>query len=63
MNNVLYYLSGGFLKGYRTYIVMAVGVITVIAGWSTGDLTTSDMVNSLLVLFGLGTAANHEPKK
>jgi hypothetical protein len=63
MNNVLYYLSGGFLKGYRTYIIMAVGMITLFAGWAVGDITTADAVNSLLALLGLGTAAHHEPKK
>ena len=41
-------LSGGFLAGYKTYIVAAMGVLGAVAGYLTGDVGLADAVQLML---------------
>jgi hypothetical protein len=63
MQNLTWWLSGGFARGYRTYILMGLAVLTVAVGWADGDLTTSQAIPALLAALGLPAAANHDQKK
>jgi len=58
-SNVGYILTGGFLKPYRTYIIMGLALAGVAVSWAVGDTDTPHAINSILVILGLGTAANH----
>lgn len=62
IRTALYLLSGGFLAGYRTYILATLGVLTSIAHYITGDAsltTTIQSVFGILASLGLVTAAVH----
>lgn len=45
------FISGGFLKGHRTYILSGVGIISAIASYLIGD---TDMFTMLQAIFTLG---------
>ena len=47
-------LTGGFAKGYRTYIMAGVIVITAVASFSVGDITLNDLVTQIAVGLGMG---------
>jgi hypothetical protein len=58
MNKVLYYATGGFMKGKRTYVLAAAGAVTVIAQWAVGDMTmqsAADHLWQLITSAGLAT--------
>jgi hypothetical protein len=40
-------LTGGFLVGYRTYILGAVAALSAIASWTVGDVATGDMLKAV----------------
>ena len=42
-----YYLTAGWAKGYRTYILAGLGALTTVATWSIGDMTTHNAIQSL----------------
>ena len=48
-------LTAGFLKGYRTYILAAVGLISAAAGYAVGDLTLTQTIQAAAASLGLGT--------
>ena len=48
MNKVI---RGGFLSGYRTYIISATGIISAIAAYLVGD---SDIFTMFQAIFTLG---------
>lgn len=47
-------MSGGFLSGYKTYVLAAIAVIGAVAGWAVGDLTTAQ---ALEMIWSGGVAA------
>lgn len=51
-------LTGGFLRGYRTYILSGLAVITAVAYWSVGDQSTTDTLRALWELFASGALAS-----
>lgn len=42
-----YVITGGWAKGYRTYILAAVGVIAAVAQWSVGDASAADAMRAI----------------
>ena len=53
--NLTSILTGGFLKGYRTYILAGVVVVGAAANWAVGD---ADLITTLTVIataLGVGT--------
>ncbi len=48
MNKII---RGGYLTGYRTYIISAVGILSAIASYVVGD---SDLFTALQAIFTLG---------
>ena len=55
MENLTYLLTGGFLKGYRTYILTAIAVITVVAQFAVGDVNLTDAIQAVAMALGVGT--------
>ena len=55
MEKLTWLLSGGFLKGYRTYILVAVSAVTVLANFAVGDIGLQDMVSQLSTVLAVGT--------
>ena len=47
MDNMTYILTGGFLKGYRTYVISGIGVLTAVAAYSTGDANLVDTIKAV----------------
>ena len=43
-----------WLKGKKTYLVAAGGIITALIGWSQGDLTAVQAVMAILGALGFG---------
>lgn len=58
-NWVTYLLTGGFAKGYRTYIIAAVAVVGAVASFSVGDLSLEATIAAVVGAVGLVTAAQH----
>jgi hypothetical protein len=51
-------LTGGFLKGYRSYILGGLLAAQAVAAWSLGDMTLPELLNKLPeILGGLGLMA------
>lgn len=51
-------LTGGFLAGYRTYILGGLIVVQAVAGWLVGDMTLVQFIAELPeILGGLGLMA------
>lgn len=44
-----------FLSGYKTYIVVVAGLLTVLGSFASGDMTLQEAVVRALELFGLAT--------
>jgi len=42
-----------FLKGYKTYIVAAVSVVTAAVGWADGSLTAFAALQMILAALGV----------
>lgn len=53
--NLAYILTGGFAKGYRTYIMAGIAAVTVVAQFAVGDVSLSDAIQQLALALGLGT--------
>lgn len=48
-------LTGGFARGYRTYILGAIVALQAVAQWAVGDAALVDLLNRLPeILGGLG---------
>jgi len=53
--NFLSIISGGFLKGYRTYILGFILAFQAIAQWAVGDSSLNELITQLPeILGGLG---------
>jgi hypothetical protein len=50
-------LTGGFLAGYRTYVMSALAAATAIAMWSIGEQNTVTTLQALWELFASGGLA------
>lgn len=53
-----YLLTGGFLAGYRTYILSGLAAVTAVAYWSIGDQSTAATLQTLWELFASGALAS-----
>lgn len=53
--NLGYILTGGFAKGYRTYILVGLAVVGVIAQYAVGDLTLTEALSQSAAALGIGT--------
>jgi hypothetical protein len=50
-------LTGGFVRGYRTYILCALAVLTQVGLWAVGDQSLGELLQHLPTLFeSLGLA-------
>lgn len=47
------FLKGGFLNGYRTYIMSGIGIISAIAAYLVGDTDIFIMLQSVFTLGGI----------
>lgn len=59
MNKLGYLLSGGFLKGYRTYLMGGILIVQAIVAYALGDITLTalyEQLPSLTAGLGLWTA-------
>ena len=50
-----YILTGGFAKGYRTYIAAGVLVVSALASYATGDADLVHTIQSIAAGLGLGS--------
>jgi len=55
IDKLTWLLAGGFLKGYRTYILVGVAAITSIASFAVGDMSLTDLVKALSTELAIGT--------
>jgi hypothetical protein len=51
--------SGGWLKGYRTYVSVAVLLVSAVASYLVGDHSLQDTLTALIGAAGLIFAAKH----
>lgn len=58
VNWVPYILTGGWLKGYRTYVLGGVALVAAIANYVVGDGDLVTTINAIALAFGLFTARN-----
>jgi hypothetical protein len=55
MNWLTSLLTGGFLSGYRTYVLGLLVAAQAVASWALGDMTLSQLLDQLPeILGGLG---------
>jgi hypothetical protein len=54
MGNIGWILSGGFAKGYRTYVMASVVVITALAAYAVGDAGLIQTIQTVAGGTGLG---------
>jgi hypothetical protein len=52
MNILTNLLTGGFLAGYRTYVLGAIVAIQAVAGWALGDMSLSQLLDQLPEIAG-----------
>lgn len=50
-----YILTGGWLKGYRTYVLAAIAALGVVAQYLVGDVTLTETISGLATALGIGT--------
>lgn len=58
-------LTGGFAKGYRTYILAALGALTAASAWAVGDQSgpeTARAIWEIVVSLSVGAARAALPK-
>lgn len=53
--NIAYILTGGFLAGYRTYLLTALAVATIGVNYATGEIGLSDFITQASIALGLST--------
>ena len=47
------FFKGGYLSGYRTYIISGVGIISAIATYLVGDTDVFTMMQTIFTLGGI----------
>jgi hypothetical protein len=50
-----YILTGGFLAGYRTYLMAGLAVATALVGYADGDTDLVHTITNVVMGLGLGT--------
>ena len=55
MNIIGSILTGGFAKGYRTYIFAGLAFVTAAAQFSVGDLSLTEFIQQAALGLGLGS--------
>lgn len=46
-------ISGGYLKGYRTYIISATGILSAIGAYLVGDTDIFTMLQAVFTMAGI----------
>ncbi len=46
-------IDGGFLIGYRTYLVSIIGILSAVGTYLSGDLNIFEMLNAIFPLAGI----------
>ena len=46
-------ITGGFLSGYRTYIISSVGILSAIGAYMVGDTDVFTMLQAIFTLGGI----------
>ncbi len=46
-------ISGGYLKGYRTYIISATGILSAIGAYLVGDTDIFTMLQTVFTMAGI----------
>lgn len=55
MDKIVYLITGGFLKGQRTYILGTLLILQALASWAVGDTTLQGLAAELPeIIAGLG---------
>ena len=47
------FIKGGYLSGYRTYIISATGIISAIAAYLVGDTDIFTMLQAIFTMGGI----------
>ena len=47
------FLNGGFLEGKKTYITTAIGILSAIGAYLTGDMTLPELIQTAFPLGGI----------
>ena len=53
--NLTWILTGGFVKGYRTYILTGVAVVGAFASYSVGDTDLIQTLTAIATALGVST--------
>jgi hypothetical protein len=61
MAGLAWLLTGGFLKGYRTYVLAAVAIGTALANYAVGDADLTATVTIVSAALAALAAAKHAP--
>jgi hypothetical protein len=56
MDTMTWFFTGGFLKGYRTYVLSSVGIATALGQYSIGDANLTETVQAISLAMSVGTA-------
>jgi hypothetical protein len=57
--NLTFLLTGGFLKGYRTYILAGLGIAGLVANYAVGDADLTSTITGVVTAVATLTAAKH----
>ena len=49
--------AGGFLAGYKTYLLVALALLCALAQWATGEITLADLIFQAPQLLGISSIA------
>ena len=55
MSALTYLITGGFLKGHRTYILVGVAVISAAASFAVGDINLNELITAIATSLSVGT--------
>ncbi|MCM1294109.1 MAG: hypothetical protein NC311_00925 [Muribaculaceae bacterium] len=47
------FIKGGFLSGYRTYIMSGIGILSALAAYMVGDTDVFTMLQAVFTLGGI----------
>ena len=58
MQTVIWLLTGGWARGYRTQLTGFTLMVATVVAWATGDMTLADLIDKLPgILGGMGLVA------
>lgn len=55
MNWIPYLLTGGFARGYRTYILVGLAIAGIAGQYATGDINLTQALSQGAEALGIGT--------